>query len=175
MISFALITMAVSLGIDTLSLSLIPASSKLKTYEIVILAIIIGFFNFIMILIGFFFGGVIIKFIPFPHDILISLILLYMGVSMIIDYHKNRHSKKYFFKLILLAFISTIDSISLGLSFGNTGFNNFLFSCIFATMSFIFTFIGLYISRFIIDNILSDYKLLGGIILMGIGLIHFFL
>jgi len=174
MVSFILIIIAISLFIDAFSLSLVPASSKLKNNEILLLSIIIGLFNLLIIWIGFFFGEIILKFIPLSPQLLVSLILLYVGSQMILESNKKRllNRSEPFLKLIVIAFVFSVDNISLGLSLNYLNYNYYLFSLVIASLSILFSFTILSISKLITKSFFDNSKFICGIILIIISLIY---
>ena len=174
MISFILTIVAISLLIDAFSLSLIPASSKLKNNEILWLSLIIGTFNLIIIWIGFLFGDLILKFIPISSQLLVSSVLLYMGLQMVLESKKSRLSKmnEHFFKLILFSLVFSIDNISLGVSLNYLSHNHFVFTLMIAFVSILFSFVALTMSKLINESFFDNSKLIAGIILIIISIVY---
>jgi len=165
---------AISLFIDAFSLSLVPSSSKLKNNEIIFLSLIIGLFNLVIIWCGFFFGEIILNFIPLSPQLLVSLILFYTGIQMILESKQNRHFSlnEHIFRLIIVAFIFSVDNISLGLSLNYLNHDFYFFSLLIALLSILFSFIALTISKLLTKSFYKSSKLIAGIFLIIIALIY---
>ena len=174
MVSFILIVIAISLFIDAFSLSLVPASSKLKNNEILWLSVIIGLFNLIIIWIGFFFGEIILEFFPLSPQLMVSLILFYTGFQMILESKKTRFIQfnEHFIRLMLISFFFSIDNISLGFSLNYLNQSFYLFSFGIAALSIAFSFIALSICKQITKSFFYSSKFIAGLILIVISIIY---
>ena len=165
--------MAISLSMDAFSLALAYGTLGMnKTYKI-FLSIIVGFYHFVMPLIGMFLGEVILSLFKFNYDILVALILGFIGIQMIVDSFKG-NDDVYELKLadlFLFGLAVSIDSLTLGITLPNLGVNKILSPLIFALVSSLFTFVGLSIGNKIEKVLGKIATIIGGVILTLIGIL----
>ena len=92
---------------------------------------------------------------------------------MIMETFKEEEINKINIKeMILFGLAVSIDSFSVGIGLKTIYKNTIVSSLIFMIMSFIFTYMGLYMGKKINDIIGKISTLLGGIILLIIGLMY---
>lgn len=172
---YIILIIAVSLSMDAFSLSLAYGTLNLEKKYIRKLSLIVGIYHFFMPLLGLYIGNTLFKFIPLTPNIIICVVLTFIGLEMIIDsFHKEENIKIMKLKeLILFGLAVSIDSFSVGIGLKAIT-NNYLVSVtIFSLTSFIFTYLGLIIGKKI-NNLLGKLStLLGGIVLIIIGIIYF--
>lgn len=169
-----IIMLAISLSMDAFSLSLAYGTSNLNRTVELELSGIVGLFHFFMPLTGLQFGHIIFNYIPIRTNIIVFLILVFIGFQMLVDSLKEETIKREFklLDLILFAFAVSLDSFSLGISLYSITTKYVLSCSIFMLSSSIFTYIGLKMGK-IIENKLGTYaQILGGIILIIIGITY---
>ena len=170
MIFFLVIT-AVSLSMDAFSLSLLYGTLGMSNKDKIILSIIVGFFHFIMPLLGRFFGMFIFNYIDVSSDLIVCIILSFIGVQMFFSSFSEKsdiHLMK-FSEYFLFSFAVSIDSFSVGITFTNMNYNAILSSSIFALFSAFFTLFGLLVGNKIEKLTGKISTLIGGIILIIVG------
>lgn len=169
---FILIIIGIGLSMDAFSLSLSYATKRISKFNTILLSLIVGIYHFFMPIIGMNVGKKITKLLPFSENILIFIILFFIGLEMIIETFKQKeeYNTLHFIEMLVFGFAVSIDSFSLGISI-KTIYNDVLVSSLtFSVISYIFTFLGLKIGNYINKKIGKISTLLGGIILILIGL-----
>ena len=171
---FLVIVIAISLSMDAFSLSLAYGTLGMKNKDKYILSLIVGIFHFVMPLLGMFVGNVFLNFIKINPDIIVSVILSFIGIEMIISSFKENDEVKLmkFYEFFLFAFAVSIDSFSVGITLTDLGKNVILSPIIFSLSSFIFTLLGLSIGNKIEKLLGKIATIVGGVILVIIGLVY---
>ena len=145
---------AVSLSIDAFSLSL-SIGSYLSNKHIILFSTLVGLFHFIFPLLGSLIGLLFLKNIPLNPNYLLGIILIILLIDIILNINKNSNifiNNPY--ELLTLSIAVSIDSLITGISLSLIISNILISQIIFSITSFIFTFLGLYISK-------KSYKYLG--------------
>lgn len=169
-----ILTIAISLSMDTFSLALAYGTNNIPKKNSYLLALTVGIFHFFMPLIGLYLGSYILNFIKIDPNIIAGLILIFIGFQMTFP---NTEAEKDInkFKILdylLFAFAVSIDSFSVGITL-NMVSQNYLFSLIsFAICSFSFTLFGLLIGNKVQKSLGKISTLIGGVILIIIGLTY---
>ncbi len=168
--------MAISLSMDAFSLALAYGTLGMSNKNKLILSVIVGCFHFVMPIIGMFMGKLILSWFKFNPDILVAIILLFIGIQMIISSFKNNDDIKplKFGEFFLFGLAVSIDSFTLGITLPNIGINTYFAPFIFALISALFTFVGLFIGNKIEKLLGNIATIVGGAILTVIGVIFAF-
>ena len=166
-----LIITAISLSMDAVSLSILYGTLGMRKKDKFILSFIVGIFHFIMPLLGKCFGNLIFEFIDVNPDLIVCLILSFIGMEMILSSFENNNDIHLmsFSEYFLFAFAVSVDSFSVGITFTNMSYNYILSSFIFSFFSFLFTLIGLFIGNKIEKLVGKLSTLIGGAILVLVG------
>lgn len=173
---FIIFVIAVSLSMDAFSLSLAYGTLGLSKKETLILSTIVGIYHFFMPIIGMFLGKFILNLIKVKPDIVVFIVLLFIGIQMIIESFKKEEKLNSMSKIELLLFglAVSIDSFSVGIGL-NTITNNYIFSSIiFSASAFIFTYLGLFLGKKVSEMIGKVATILGGFTLIIIAFIYLF-
>ena len=131
-----LILIGVSLSMDSLSLSIGLGTYNVGIKKSLIFSLIVGFFHFIMPLIGNFFGGYLIGHLHLNLDYLLPIILFLIAIEMLFTFNKEDY--KYDFNIlnmIIYAFSVSLDSMMVGVGIKVLTKMPLLASCIFAFIS----------------------------------------
>lgn len=166
-----LIITAVSLSMDAFSLSLLYGTLGMKKEEKIILSFIVGLFHFIMPLLGSCIGNFVFHFIDINPNLIVCIILSFIGVQMIISSFgedEEVHLMK-FSEYFLFAFAVSVDSFSVGITFTKMSHNVLFSSFLFSSFSMFFTLIGLLIGNKIKKSIGKMSTVIGGAILIVVG------
>ena len=165
--------MAISLSMDAFSLALVYGTFGNKKKNKIILSIIVGCFHFVMPLFGMFIGDLILSLFKFNTDILVAIILIFIGMQMVISSFKKEDDFKplKFSEFFMFGLAVSIDSFSLGITLPNMGVGTIISPIIFALISFLFTFIGLSIGNKIEKLLGKLATIIGGLILTIIGIL----
>lgn len=171
---YIILTIAVSLSMDAFSLSLAYGTLNLEKKYIRKTAIIVGIYHFFMPLIGLTIGNMILKIVPIQPNIIICIVLTFIGIEMIIDSFKNEDNIKIMTlkEMILFGLAVSIDSFSVGIGLKALTQNYILSVFIFSLTSFIFTYIGLSLGKTINNLIGKISTIIGGLVLIIIGIIY---
>ena len=135
---FIILVIAVSLSMDAFSLSLAYGTLGLSKKEIKILSIIVGIYHFFMPIIGMFLGSILLNIIHVKPDIVVFVVLLFIGIQMIIESFKKEEKIETMSKVELLLFglAVSIDSFSVGIGINNISNNFIMRSIIFSLTEF---------------------------------------
>ncbi len=169
-----IIIIAVSLSMDAFSLSLAYGTLNLEKKYIRKLSAVVGIYHFFMPLLGLSIGNILLKIIPINTNIIVCIVLTFIGIEMIIDTFKNEEEVKIMNikELLLFGLAVSLDSFSVGIGLNIITKNYILCVSTFSLSSFIFTYIGLIIGKKINTLIGKISTLLGGITLIIIGLLY---
>ena len=169
-----IIIIAVSLSMDAFSLSLAYGTLNLTKEKSILLAIVVGIYHFFMPIIGRLIGKIIFYYIPIKPDIIVLIILSFIGINMIIETFKQKKCDKLIDNkgIILFGFAVSLDAFSVGISLSNITSHYLLSSIIFYLSSFLFTYLGLALGSKISKMIGSLATILGGFFLVLIGIFY---
>lgn len=171
---FTVLLIAVSLSMDAFSLSLVYGTLQITKKQIINLSIIVGLYHLIMPKLGYEIGRKIFNMININPDIIVFIILFFLGLQMILETLKEQktYNKMKIKEMVLFGFAVSIDSFSVGIGI-NEICNNLIFSFLtFMTTSALFTYIGLNIGKKINEIVGKLSTLIGGITLMIIALLY---
>lgn len=167
---------ALGLAMDSVAISitagLIMKNCKIK--DVLPIAIYMGVFQGVMPLIGWVLGSNVAKYIQ-NYDHWIAFILLgIIGGKMIYETLMAKEGRCFNPKkhkvLLLLALATSIDALIIGVNFGLMNLTPIIPIIIIGVITFILSFIGVYLGNKF--NKLYHFKVeaIGGVILIGIGL-----
>lgn len=168
------LVIAISLSMDAFSLSLAYGTLDLSKKNINKLSIIVGIYHFVMPLIGLFIGNAILKYFPVNPNLIVTIVLCFIGIQMIIETFKSEENMRLmsFSELLLFGLAVSIDSFSVGIGLNAINDNYLLCSLVFSISSFCFTYLGLLLGKKISQLIGKASTLIGGIVLIIIGIIY---
>ena len=171
---YVLITIAVSLSMDAFSLSLAYGTLNLKKEYIRKISLIVGIFHFFMPLIGMLVGNIIAKSILISPNLIVCIVLTFIGIEMILDSFKEEDDIRIMTnkEIFLFALAVSLDSFSVGIGLKALTDNYITTLLIFSLTSMLFTYIGLSLGKRINKLIGRLSTILGGITLIIIGIIY---
>ncbi len=179
-----LVFLAVALSMDGFAVSItcgISAveCSKHNTRPSILCALkvslLFGFFHFINPLLGWLAGTTVKSFIS-NYDHWFAFVLLgFIGGKMIFDSfeQKKEVTKTHICEtrpLLIIALATSIDAFIVGISLAFLKVDLFEAATVIGLIVFIIAFIGVYLGRMIGSKIKTNFTLIGGIVLIGIGL-----
>jgi len=171
-----IIIIAIALSMDAFSLSLIYGTLGMNKKTRIELSSIVGIYHFIMPILGYQFGKIVLRIIPIKPSILVGTIFLILGIQMLLSIKKDEKIEelKSIYTLIIFGFTVSIDSFTVGITL-NTITNNIVIApIIFSITSTVFTYIGTTIGK-ILNNKFGTYSiLLGSILLIILSIIYYF-
>ena len=172
----SLFILGVSLSMDTFSIFLSIGTFNISKRKITILCIFIGLLHFLMPIIGSFIGNKIVTFLQIKVDILLGLILLFIGIEMLIDLIKDEEKEfdLSILNMIILSISVSLDSFSTGIGLSAITNNYILSGLIFSVCASSFTFLGYLIGKYSSNKIGKYANLIGVIILFVLGIFHIF-
>lgn len=173
---FLILMIAISLSMDAFSLALAYGTLNLSMKKVGILSAIVGIYHFFMPLLGFFMGSFILHFLDMDPDVLVFFVLLFLGISMLVETKKEVEVKETLnlFQCLLFGFAVSLDSFSVGIGLKAITNHYIITSCIFSFISFFFTYLGLFLGRKIHLWLGKISTIFGGIILILLGLLYLF-
>lgn len=169
-----IIIIAVSLSMDAFSLSLAYGTLNIRKRHILKLSVIVGIYHFFMPMIGKNLGNMIINFIKINPNIIVFIVLCFIGIQMLIESFKDKKQEQMLsiFEYLLFGFAVSVDSFSVGIGL-NLITDKYLISyLLFSISSFVFTFLGLTFGKKISNLIGKLSTLIGGVTLIIIGVIY---
>ena len=172
--NFLVIIIAISLSMDAFSLCLAYGTLDLSNSDRKLLACVVGIYHFMMPLLGFFLGNKIVQLLPIGSNLIVFIVLFFIGIEMIVDTFKKRDEVKKMKILEMLTFglAVSIDALSVGVSLNSICSNYLLAALTFSVTSFLFTYLGLFLGNKISKLIGSVSTLLGGITLIAIAIFY---
>ena len=167
---------AISLSMDAFSLALAYGTISMRKKEIKALSAIVGLYHFIMPILGMLFGRFILNFIHIGSNLIVLLIFVFIGLNMVFESLKERQEVKSLklSDMILFGFAVSIDSFSVGVGINGITNNYLLSSFAFFIVSFIFTYIGLFMGNKLNKLTGKLSTLIGGLILIVFALVYYF-
>ena len=159
-----ILLIALSLSMDAFSLALAYGTNKIANKIKYTLSIIVGLFHFIMPIIGYFIGTIIMQIIKIKPNIIVSIILTFIGINMCITKKEKLDPLKSIIE----------DSFSVGLGLKAITNNIYKASSIFSITAGIITYLGLILGHKISQKVGHLAPTLGGIFLILIGLLYIF-
>ena len=168
-----ILVIAISLSMDTFSLSLAYGTLNMKRKDMISLSTIVGIYHFIMPLVGFYIGSIILKHLPISPETIAFIVLLIIGIEMIIDSFKKdiKVKEMKFLELLMFGLAVSIDSFSIGLGLKEINSKYLIPPFIFALTSSVFTYMGLILGKRISNFIGKISTLIGGITLIIVGVL----
>lgn len=171
---FLILTIAVSLSMDAFSLSLAYGTLNISKKDIHSLAIIVCIYHFFMPLLGNKVGSIFLRIFPINPNLIVFIVLLFIGIQMIIESIKGNEEIKLlsFIEKIMFGLAVSIDSFSVGISLQSISTKNVICAGIFSLSSLIFTYLGLILGKKISSIIGKLATIIGGITLIIIGFLY---
>lgn len=167
---------AISLSMDAFSLSLAYGTLNISKKNIRDLSVIVGLYHFFMPLLGMVAGQLILKIIPIHPNILVFIVLAFIGFEMLLESQNTETEVKImnFKELLLFGLAVSVDSFSVGMGLKTISHHYVVSAFLFSCSSFIFTYLGLILGKKINNKIGSISTLIGGIVLIIIGAFYLF-
>lgn len=174
MLNFLMLLMiAISLSMDTFSLSIIYGTIGIDSNKQYFLSIIVGLFHFFMPLIGNLIGESIMRLLIMNTQIIVGIIFIVIAVQMI-NQKEEVSPLVNSFGVLLFGLTVSIDSFSVGIGLSSISKTLLLAYFLFAITSLTFTFLGLKFGKKLGDRFGRRAKIVGAAILIIIGLSYIF-
>lgn len=161
---FMIFLIAISLSMDTFSLSIIYGTLGLDKKKMYTLSLIVGIFHFFMPFFGSIIGSFVLEKLPIKPDIIAGVIFIIISIEMVTQ-KESTFDLKNIWMLFLFALTVSLDSFSVGIGISLIIENHILAYFTFFIVSMFFTFIGLRFGKYLSKKLGSRASLLGGLIL----------
>ena len=173
-IFFTIILVAISLSMDTFSLSLSYGMININKKDIIIISIFVGLFHFFMPLLGNLFGNFIFNIIPIDERVLIGIIFLAISIEIGISLYKDKNTTSInsFFDILLFSFTVSIDSFVTGTCLDVFETNYYVVVLIFMIISSLFTYLGLSLGFSIHKRIGIIAEIIGVLLLISLSFFY---
>lgn len=168
---FTIFLVAISLSMDTFSLSLIYGTLGLESRKINILSILVGVFHFFMPLFGNLVGFQLLKQLPFSAQLVVGIIFILIAMQMLMQNDTILDLKK-ISSFFLFSFTVSLDSFSVGIAISEITNNYIIAYLVFALTSTLFTFIGLKFGTVISSKYGNNATKVGSLILVILGILY---
>ena len=167
-----LLMIGLSLSIDAFSVSTVIGMTNLSHKKTILTSSIVGVYHFIMPLLGVFLSNQITKIISINSNLVLGIVLLIISMQMFIEFinPSKKEMSLSFIGIIIFGLGVSIDSFTIGLGLRAITNSVLLASFLFSSCSFIFTYLGLSLGKYI-SKMLKKYSyLIGTIILFLLGI-----
>ena len=172
---FEIILIGLSLSLDAMTISICYALKSSQIKIGLITTVSFSIFQFIMPIIGFYFGNIISNQIINYHSYLSSIILIVIGILQIKEEKINEvNNQLKFSELFFLSIATSIDALAIGISFSFLETNIFISSIIIGFVTFIMCSLGFYLGKLFNKKAHQYAGVIGGITLIIIGIKHLF-
>lgn len=170
-----ILVLAVALAMDSVAVSIAIGAKykKLLLSKILVVAGIFGFFQGIMPLVGYLVGVTFTEYVQDYAHWIAFVLLVGLGANMIYEAYKNKFddevtnlSNK---ALIALGLATSIDAMAVGVTFAFWKTDILMAASIITLVTFVLSFIAVYIGEKLGSLLESKAEMLGGIILIGLG------
>ena len=168
-----LILISIGLGMDACSVAICKGlcMNKFNICKCVIIAIWFASFQLIMPIIGFYFGGFFGDNVKMYSHLVAFFLLILLGINMIRDSKNNDSlnddiSPK---SMILPSIATSIDALTIGITFSLLNINIFISSIIIFIVTFILSIMGVIVGNIFGVKYKSKSQIIGGIILIIMG------
>lgn len=169
---------AVSLAMDAFAVAL-TLGLKLKKPSIqsaLTVGSMFGLFQFMMPVIGFFAASFFKDYIHSYSKIISFILLLLIGLNMLKEAfskedHIDEKEFKFSFKyLTVLAIATSIDAMSVGITFALLDVSILFASTVIGIVAFVISIVGVYLGSMLGTKLQSKAEILGGVVLIAIGI-----
>ena len=157
-----LIIIGLSLSVDAFTLSLAYGLLNISKGKIYLTSLLVGFFHFLMPILGDSLGNIIRKYISFESKHILIIVLSLILVEMIKSLKEEK--KEYnlsVLNILVFALLVSMDSFSLGIGINYITSNIFLASGIFSFLSGLFTFLGFKLGKYLSIKAEKQAKYIG--------------
>jgi putative Mn2+ efflux pump MntP len=175
-VDLAVLLIALGLAMDSFSVSIANglATKTFKISKALTIALFFGFVQGLMPVFGWLAGESIADYISaFDHWIAFTLLTV-IGIKMIYESivnNPNNFLSVYTIKVILiLSVVTSIDALAVGFSFSFLDISIFFPAIIIGVITFLLSFLGVYVGRRFGEILKNRIEIFGGLILIGIGL-----
>lgn len=168
-----IILLAIAVASDAFAVALCKGVTikKQVNKDAVVVGLWFGLFQGVMPLLGYLFMDNIEKYIAGVKDIIIFVLLVYIGISMILESKKEEHfnNSVAFKEMLGLSIATSLDALSIGATLSIYKASVYIIAILIALITFLFSFVAVKIGNKFGDKYKSKAEILGGIVLILIG------
>lgn len=170
-----LLILAVALAMDSVAVSIAIGAKykKLLLSKILVVAGVFGFFQGLMPLLGYLVGITFAEYVQAYAHWIAFVLLVGLGANMLYEAYKNKFDDEVtdlsYKTLIALGIATSIDAMAVGVTFAFLKTDIFMAASIITLVTFVLSFIAVYIGEKLGSLLESKAEMLGGIILIGLG------
>ena len=172
---FSLFILALALSADTFSMCLALGTTNPSNKDKLKLSFVVGLMHFFMPLLGELLGQNIIALFSLNSNKFLGGILIFIACNLLVEIKNKKDISPFEYNLInilIFAFGVSLDAFSTGLGIGGMTTNLFLATSLFSLVSFIMTYLGLYLGGIAYKHLEKKASILGVLLLLGIGCYH---
>lgn len=172
---FDIIILAIALSIDAMIVSFSNGLifNRRRTVNSLKLAFTVGFFQFLMPVIGYFFAQTVTTYIkPYSHW-LVFLIFVFLGAKFIKDAFEEHVAVKHNFSFVYIMTVgvaTSIDALFAGVSLSFSGVSILFPSIVIGLITFINSLFGFWSANLLKHLSIRKMQILGGIVLILLGI-----
>ena len=169
---YEILIISISLAMDAFAYSICIGTTinKVKVYNLVYISSFFGLFQCIMPIIGYYLGNRFVNLIFKVDHWICFIILAIIGINMIKEsFDNNKNISIKIDKMLIASFITSIDALTIGITFSILKVNLYLACLMIGLTAFIFTMFGVNIGNQIGNKIGAKSQIIGGIGLIIIG------
>lgn len=169
-----ILLIGVGLAMDAFAVSICKGLSmkSLSFKKSIIIGLYFGIFQAGMPLVGFLLGKGFEDFVVAIDHWIAFILLLFIGINMIKEVFKDEECANddiSFKTMVVLAIATSIDALAVGITFAFLKVNILIATILIGIVTFIISIFGVVIGNKFGDKFEKKAKLLGGIILIGMG------
>ena len=177
MSTIELILLAVGLAMDAFAVSICTGLSlkEIKVKDMLTVGFYFGLFQALMPVIGYFAGSRFLTYIESFDHWVVFVLLFIVGIRMVIESRKGedeidegKYSLK-FSKMIILAILTSIDALAVGVSFAILDVGVFMSATVIGAITFAVCAVGVRVGKAFGQKNKAVAELCGGIVLILIG------
>lgn len=159
--------LGVALSIDAFSVSISCGLLNISNKKILISSAIVGFFHFLMPLLGYLTALPFVQFIDINSKYIVVIPFILIIIEMLKSLkEKSKELTLNTLGIVLFAFFVSIDSFSVGMGISFVTNNIIVANTMFSIISASFTFMGMKIGKFLNKKIGDISKIIGILILI---------
>lgn len=171
------IVLGVGLAMDAFAVSICKGLSmqRLKWKNVLIIGLYFGLFQALMPMFGYFLGNSLSGFVEAVDHWIAFILLSLIGGNMVReaikgeDEEDNRNDQVDFRTMLPLAVATSIDALAVGITLAFLGVNILYAGTVIGVVTFLISACGVVIGNRFGDMFQDKAKLVGGIVLIGIG------
>lgn len=170
-----IILLAIALSVDAcvVSFSYGLVSENRKRFNSTLLAVVTGFFQFFMPILGYYFAQFLHQYIQEYAKLIVFVIFVYLGVKFIKESFETKCPKKCCLGIgcvFLIGIATAIDAFSAGISLMLCGNKILLPSLLIGAITFFNSLFGFWCGVILKKFTAKYLEILGGLILIGLGI-----